>query len=275
MPLLALAIPFAQSSSASYESNPHTDRHEIAIDMEKIKNQPLDSPSASLVAKLPEAHFRRTVFECHPIPVNKYFDNLLAELVTPQNECSARQYTSNAELRKALGDLMTFHPAAGSLSVEARIRAVGFPSLLRDEPEYLPGTLSALTFDIGAHSIEIGRFEFPQLNVPGEAEFLFAGESELAFLHEGNPNAPRIREEHAAILGFHYRAAGMRGHTTLPPAGYALAATDDTHLSDFTAQLARCRQRTDLGRLPRSVDARNYNWPNPLDTMQNGPCVIQ
>ena len=65
MPLLALAIPFAQSSSASYESTPHTDRHEIAIDMEKIKNQPLDSPSASLVAKLPEAHFRRTVFESH------------------------------------------------------------------------------------------------------------------------------------------------------------------------------------------------------------------
>jgi len=274
MPLLALAIPYAQSSPVTYEIDTHANRHEVSIDMEKIQNQPHDLPSASSVARLPDAHFRRAVFECHPIPVNHYFDNLLAELVTPRDECSARPYTSNAELRKALGDLMTFHPAGGSLSVEARIRAVGLPSLLSDEPEYLPGTLSALTFDIGAHGIEIGRFKFPQLRTPGEAEFLLVGESELAFLHEGNPYAPRIREEHAAILGFHYRAAGMRGHTTLPPAGYALASTDATHLSDFTAQLARCRQRNDLSRLPRAADDRNYYKHNPMDAMQNGPCVI-
>lgn len=273
MPFLTMALTYAQSISVSYEIDARANRHEIAIDMENIENQPRARQPASSEAKLDVAHFRRATFKCHPVSVNDYFNHVLAELVTPQSECASRRYASNAELRKVLGDLLTFHPAAGTVSVNARIKEMGLPSLLRDEPDYLPGTLSALTYDVGSHSIDIGRFAFPALGATDEAAFLFAGESELAFLHEGNPHASRIREDHAQILGFHYRAAGMRGHTTLPPAGYAPATQDDTTLSDFTAQLARCRQRPDLGRSPRSSDSRDIHH-DPLDMMQNGPCSI-
>ncbi|MDM8358661.1 hypothetical protein [Pandoraea communis] len=273
MPFLAIAIPYAQFNPVSYEIDARANRHEIVIDMENIANQPRASQPTSSEAKLDVAHFRRATFQCHPVPVNDYFDNVLAELVTPQSECGTRRYASNAELRKVLGELLTLHPAAGTISVDARIKAMGLPSLLRDDPEYLPGTLSALSYDVGAHSIDIGRFTFPALDTVDEAAFLFAGESELAFLHEGNPHASRIREDHAQILGFHYRAAGMRGQTTLPPAGYAPATQDETTLNDFTAQLARCRQRSDLGRSPRSSDNR-YTHHNPRDPMQNGPCSI-
>ncbi len=273
MPFLSLAIPYAQLNAASHVSHDVAApavRHEIAIDMEKIENQSYASP---LVSKPQDTHFRRAVFQCNPIPVNDYFDNALAELVTPQSQCGERRYATNADLRAALGEILAFHPGAGTLSIEARIKALSLPSLLRDHPDYLPGTLTALSYDVGAHSIDIGRFTFPEPDTVEEAAFLFAGESELAFLHEDNPHACRIREDHATILGFHYRAAGMRGHTTLPPAGYALAAKDDTTLSDFTAQLTRCRKRNDLVRALRSTDGRNAQH-NPLDLMQTGPCVI-
>ncbi|VVE88769.1 hypothetical protein PBR20603_02728 [Pandoraea bronchicola] len=273
MPSVSLAIPSAQSHPVSYGVHAPADRHEIAIDMQQIRNQPHALPPESSVAKRQNAHFHRAVFQRNPIPINDYFVNVLAELVTPKSKCGARQFPNNAELRAALSEILTFHPAAGKLSIEAHIKSLGLPSLLRNEPKYVPGTLTALTYDVGAHSIDIGRFTFPELDSVQEAAFLFAGESELAFLHEGNPHASKVREDHATVLGFHYRAAGMRGHTTLPPAGYALSAQDETHLCDFTAQLARCRKRNDLGRSPRSAGARNAT-PNPLDMMQNGPCVI-
>lgn len=273
MPFLALAIPYAQSNPVSYEIDARTHRHEIAIDIEKIENQTHAWKPTSQAAKRSNAPLQRATFACRTIPANDYFDNVLAELVTPLRECGAPRYADNAELRKTLGDLLTFHPDGARLSVDARIRELGLPSLLRDDPAYLPGTLSALTYDVGAHSVDIGRFTFPELDIAQEAAFLFAGESELAFLHEGNPHASLIRKDHSAILAFHYRAAGMRGHTTLPPDGYALAIQDDTTLCDFTSQLARCQQQTDLSRSPRSVENRHTRH-NPLDLMQNGMCVI-
>lgn len=218
------------------------------------------------------ARLDRAAYTCRVIPVRDYFDSVLAELITPHSACGTGRFTSNAELRKALSELLTLHPEGSEVSVDTRVKEMGLPSLLLDDPAYLPGTLTALSYDVGAHSVEIGRFTFPELDEVQEAAFLFAGESELAYLHEGNPHAPRVRETYAAILGFHYRAAGMRGHTTLPPAGNTLAAKDDTTLADFTAQLARCRQRSDLGRLPRSSDP--HPRYDPLDLMQNGPCVI-
>lgn len=285
MPFLAFAIPYTHSLAHSPTHSPThpvgtshdvgggAAPNEVAIDMQQIRNQPHPAPPTANKPSLSEAHFRRTAFKCQPVTVNDYFDNALAELVTPQTECGARRYSSNADLRAALGEILTFHPAAGAFSVEARIKALNLRSLLRDDPGYLPGTLTALCHDVGAHSIALGRFEFQHVDQPGEVEFLFAGESELAFLHEGNPYAPRIRADHAAILDFHYRAAGMRGHTKLPPAGYAHAAKDETHLADFTAQLGRCRQRADLARPPRATAAQRPIY-NPLDQMQNGPCTI-
>lgn len=273
MPFLALAIPYAQSNPASYAIDAHANRHEIAIDIEKIVNQTHAWKPASQAAKRSNAHLPGAAVTYRTIPANDYFDNVLAELVTPLGECGAPQYPTNAELRKTLGDLLTLHPDGASVSVDARIKALGLPSLLRDDPAYLPGTLSALTYDVGAHSIDIGRFTFPELDIAQEAAFLFAGERELAFLHEGNPHASLIRKDHSAILAFHYRAAGMRGHTTLPPDEYALAIQDDTTLCDFTSQVARCHQRTDLGRSPRSVEDRHTRH-DPLDLMQNSVCAI-
>ncbi|MFJ2993926.1 hypothetical protein [Pandoraea sp. NPDC087047] len=223
----------------------------MVIDIQEIKNQ-LHSPlTTSTDVKRPSEPFRNTAFECRPVPVSTYFDNVLAELITPQSDCAARQYASNAELRDALREMLTLHPQGREFSLKSHIESLSLPSLLHDEPDYLPGTLAALSLDIGAHAVKIGRIRFPEFEILGEAEFLFAGESELAFLHENNLHAPRIREDHASILAFHYRAAGMKGHTTLPPAGYVNAAQDETHLSDFTAQLARCRHRDNSGRVER------------------------
>ena len=276
MPFLALAIPYTHSITHPVGVLHDVDRgaipNEVVLDMPQIRNQPHSAPPPENKPSLSEAHFRRAAFKCRLVTANDYFDNALAELVTPPTECGARRYSSNADLRAALGEIMTFHPTAGAFCVEARIKALNLRSLLRDDPGYLPGTLTALCHDVGAHSIALGRFEFQQVDRPGEVEFLFAGESELAFLHEGNPHAPRIREDHAAILDFHYRAAGVRGHTTLPPTGFAHAAKDETHLEDFTAQLSRCRQRIDLGRPPRATGNRPIH--NPLDLMQNGACTI-
>ncbi|QBC32601.1 hypothetical protein [Pandoraea sp. XY-2] len=273
MPFLALAIPYAQSNPISYAFDARANRHEIAIDIEKIENQSHAWQPTSQAAKRSNAHFHGAAFTCRTMPVNDYFDDVLAELITPLGACGTPRHPNNAELRKTLGDLLTLHPDGAEVSVDARISELGLPSLLRDDPAYLPGTLNALTFDVGGHSIDIGRFTFPEPDIEQEAAFLFAGESELAFLHEGNPYAARIREDHSAILAFHYRAAGMRGYTTLPPGGYALAIQDDTTLCDFTSQLARCQKQTDPSRSPRSVEDRNTRY-DPLDLMQNGGCVI-
>ncbi|VVD82682.1 hypothetical protein [Pandoraea anhela] len=273
MPFLALAIPHARanapspSADATNTTNAGARRHEVVIDMQEIRNQLPQRDAGAQTATSPFETFRR-VFECRLIPVNAYFDHALAEFVTPRSECAPRAYASNAELRTALTEILRFHPHGRALDVQAQLVAAGLPSLLRDEPDYLPGTLSALRYDIGANSVRIGRFEFPGSEPPGQAEYLFAGESELAFLHEGNRHAPRVRRDHASILDFHYRAVGMRAHTALPPVGYANAAQDETQLSDFTAQLARCRHRDDPGRTSRNSASRPHAF-SPLDTRQN------
>ena len=275
MPFLALVAHRAHANSLI--SNPQTtdtQQNEFIVDMQGIGNPLHSTQFAASGVRQSVEHFQKAVFECRPVPVNTYFDNVLAELVTPTAACADRRYASNAQLRGALSEVLALHPQADELSLNARIKALGLPSLLRDEANYLPGSLTALCHDIGAHAVKIGRIDFPDVEVPGEAEFLFAGESELAFLHEHTPHAPRIREDHASILDFHYRAAGMTGHTSLPPAGYVNAAHDNTHLADFTAHLARCRQRTDLARSDRASESRTRYF-SPPDAMQTGPfCTL-
>ncbi|UVA78244.1 hypothetical protein [Pandoraea commovens] len=218
----------------------------------------------------------RRVFGCQPTPVDKYLADALAGFITPRGECAPRTFASNAALRAELAEMLALHPDGEGVSVAKRIEALGFPSLLRDDdPKYLPGTLGAMRYDVGANAIRLGRFKLPQTDPYSKAAaFRFAGECELAHLRKGDPVAPLVREDHASILDFHYRAAGMRGHTALPPTGYINAAQDETHLSDFTAHLTRCRR---LERPSRSILASRLRvYPvSPLDTMQTGPaCVI-
>jgi len=217
----------------------------------------------------------RRVFGCQPTPLDKYLANALAEFITPRGECAPRKFASNAALRAELAEMLVLHPDGEGVSVAKRIEALGFPSLLRDDdPKYLPGTLGAMRYDVGANAIRLGRFKLPETAPYSKAAaYRFAGECELAHLRQGDPVAPLVREDHATILDFHYRAAGMRGHTALPPTGYVNAGQDETHLSDFTAQLARCRR---LERPARSILASRFHmYPvSPLDTMQTGPCVI-
>ncbi|VVE32309.1 hypothetical protein PAQ31011_03734 [Pandoraea aquatica] len=216
----------------------------------------------------------RRAFGCQPTPVDKYLANALAEFITPRGECAPRTFASNAALRAELAEMLALHPDGEGVSVAKRIEALGYPSLLRDDPTYLPGTLGAMRYDVGANAIRLGRFKLPETDPYSKAAaFRFAGECELAHLRQGDPVAPLVREDHASILDFHYRAAGMRGHTALPPTGYVNAGQDETHLSDFTAHLTRCRR---LGRPARSILASGSRvYPvSPLDTMQTGPCVI-
>ncbi|WP_242559358.1 MULTISPECIES: hypothetical protein [Pandoraea] len=271
MPFLALAIPQTRANALTVPIEADGQRHEVVIDMQEIRNQLPERPQFDPVAPMPVSPFSsfRPTFECRPIPVGEYFERALAELVTPRSTCVLSAYASNAELRTALAEILQFHPHGKALAVPSHILAAGLPSLLRDEPEYLPGTLSALSYDVGANSVRIGRMEFLGVDHPGEAEYLFAGESELAFLHEGNRYASRIRQDHAPILAFHYRAAGMPGHTALPPMGYVDATRDQTQLSDFTAQLARCRHRDTSGRATRHSASRQQAL-SPLDAGQNG-----
>lgn len=271
MPLLTLAIPYARTSHhvASPTSSVTAGADDIAIDMQQLKNQvPRNAPQAREGAA-PLDTFRR-VFECRLIPVNEYFDHALAEFVTPPSECAPRAYGSNAALRASLTEVLRFHPHGRTLSLDNQILGAGLPSLLRDETEYMPGTLAALRYDVGANSIKIGRFQFHDAQPPCEAEFLIAGDAELAFLQEGNPHASRVREDHASILDFHYRAAGMKGHTALPPTGSVNVTQDQTQLSDFTAQLARCHRLDEHIRTTRATNSGRYPAPDALDMMQNG-----
>ncbi|AKC71641.1 hypothetical protein MB84_22585 [Pandoraea oxalativorans] len=217
----------------------------------------------------------RRAYGCQPTPVGDYFAHALAEFVTPRGECAPRTFASNAVLRTELADMLALHPDGEGVSVAAQIEALGLPSLLLDDLKYLPGTLDAMRYDVGANAIRLGRFKFPETDTYGKAAaFRFAGECELAHLREGDPVAPLVREDHASILDFHYRAAGMRGHTALPPTGYVNAVQDETQLSDFTAHLTRCRRLARSGRSILMVNKWGVYPVSPLDTMQTGPCVI-
>lgn len=228
--------------------------------------------TAPSTAPTPLDRFRKTVYRCQAVPVSDYFERALATLVTPVGACAAEDRASNAELRAMLRDILALHPNAAELDVDGYLRTLGLASLLRDEPEFRPGGFRALCHDMGLRSVAFGRFAFPDLDAPGDAELLFAGQSELAFLHEGNPCAARIRRDHAPVLAFHYRAAGMEGHTALPPIGLSLTDVDDTTLSDFTAQLVRCGARGEPQRARRAV--RPGRLDAAIDPMQTGPCTL-
>lgn len=282
MPLLSFAIPMVRSGAPlPFASNPPESavgRDDFIIDIGVIKNQIRPMPLTPHETKSPierghMEHFRKAMFECRPTPIGAYFDNVLAELVTPKASSCIPTYDTNAALRTALKEILSLHPDAGDFSLKQHIGTLSLPSLLRDGPEYTPGTLTALCHDVGAHSVAIGRIRFTSPETPGDRELHFAGESELAFLHEGNPHAATIQEDHASILEFHYRAAGMKGDAFLQGGHDVGAVKNIGQLSDFTAHLARCRQRTDLVRGTRHRREAPTYW-NPLDKMQTGPCVI-
>ncbi|MFK0377479.1 hypothetical protein [Pandoraea sp. NPDC090278] len=275
VPSAAIEMQAVRNIDASATSRAKHAPPSTAIEMQEVDN------TASLTDKeLPTRQgvasdkSTRRAFGCQPTPVDTYVANALAEFVTPRGECAPRTFASNAALRTELADMLALHPDGEGVSVAAQLEALGLPSLLVDDRKYLPGTLDAMRYDVGANAIRLGRFKFSEIDAYGKAAaFRFAGECELAHLHKGDPVAALVREDHASILDFHYRAAGMRGHTALPPTGYVKAGQDETQLSDFTAHLTRCRR---LGPPLRSIRASGLRvYPvSPLDTMQTGPCVI-
>lgn len=187
----------------------------------------------SIRNRLPEGHAVRTASlakksqavptetPCRAVHLNDYMHNVLAALVTPKEGCPSRRYTRNAELRHSVATALALHPEGGTALLEARLKSLGLPSLLRDEPQYLPGTLEALRYDVGARIVAIGRSELPDLadvDAPGDGALHEAGARELAYLDSDSPHAAEVLRDHKRILDFHYGAAGVNSfeaHETL------------------------------------------------------------
>lgn len=152
--------------------------------------------------------------------MNDYMHNVLAALVTPKEGCPSRRYTRNAELRDSVATALALHPEGGTALLEARLKSLGLPSLLRDEPQYLPGTLEALRYDVGAQIVAIGRSELPDLadvDTPGDAALHEAGARELSYLDSDSPHAAEVLRDHKRILDFHYGAAGVNSFEAYEP----------------------------------------------------------
>lgn len=184
----------------------------------------------SIRNRLPEGHAVRTASlakksqavatetRCRAMHVNDYMHNVLVALVTPKEGCPSRRYTRNAELRHSVATALALHPEGGTALLEARLKSLGLPSLLRDEPQYLPGTLEALRYDVGAQIVAIGRSELPDLadvDAPGDGALHEAGARELAYLDSDSPHAAEVLHDHKRILDFHYGAAGVNSFEAL------------------------------------------------------------
>lgn len=174
--------------------------------------------------RLPEGHAIRiaplamkseaiaTETPCQGVHLDDYMRNVLAALVTPKEGCPSRRYARNAELRHSVATALALHPEGGESLLEARLKSLGLPSLLRDEPQYLPGTLEALRYDVGAQIVAIGRSELPDLadvDMPGDDALHEAGARELSYLDSDSPHAAQVLRDHRRILDFHYGAAGV------------------------------------------------------------------
>ncbi|AKC71642.2 hypothetical protein [Pandoraea oxalativorans] len=149
---------------------------------------------------------------CQGVHVNDYMHNVLAALVTPKEGCPSRRYARNAELRHSVATALALHPEGGTALLEARLKSLGLPSLLRDEPQYLPGTLEALRYDVGAQIVAIGQSALPDLadvDTPGDGALHEAGARELSYLDSDSPHAEEVLRDHRRILDFHYGAAGV------------------------------------------------------------------
>lgn len=181
---------------------------------------------------------------CRTMEVNDYVRNVLTTLVTPKEGCPSRRYARNAELLESVANALALHPQGGEALLEARIRAIGLPSLLRDDPEYLPGTLHALRFDVGSRIVAIGRSELPDLaeaQAPDDLALHVAGARELSYLDSENPSAAQVVRDHRQILDFHYRAAGAAAPVSITGPSPDPSA-HERHIADFIVHLKRCRQ---------------------------------
>ncbi|VVE25427.1 hypothetical protein PIN31115_03361 [Pandoraea iniqua] len=215
----------------------------LATDLRSMTNAlPASGAGPSLSLRATD-RFRLGVIECKPVPVERYVRNALTELLTPRDGCPNACVPDNAQLREMLATILTLHPQGDATSLERVIGQIGLPSLLRDDPEYTPGTLNALRYDVGAHAVASGVFSVSE-GEPSEAELLDFGASELMFLDSLNEYRHDVASAHAAIIDFHYGAAGMAGHgarenreTRITPAMM--------QISDFKRHLATCQQRRD------------------------------
>ncbi|VVD82653.1 hypothetical protein [Pandoraea anhela] len=227
---------------------------------------------------------------CRGVHVDDYTHNVLTALVTPKDGCPSRRYARNAELRNSVATALALHPQGGDALLEAWLKALGLPSLLRDEPQYLPGTLAALRYDVGSRIVAIGRSQFPdlaQLDAPGDFALHAAGARELSYLDGESPHAAQVAHDHKRILDFHYGAAGVSTWQSLPGAerlhdsregldrraghdvngsgehsaagatGTARAPTHEARRIDaFIAHLERCRQRVEPQRIRSKARGR-------------------
>ncbi|AJP58314.1 hypothetical protein UC34_17800 [Pandoraea vervacti] len=212
--------------------------------------------------------------ECRSVHVDDFTHNVLTALVTPQDGCASRRYTRNADLRTSVAIALALHPDDGDALLEARLKALGLPSLLRDEPQYRPGTLEALRYDVGSRIVAIGRSKLPDLanlGAPDDLALHAAGERELSYLNGESPHAAQVALDHKRILDFHYGAAGV---TTWEKQDrefhdgdvkHVKRASDNSRgahegpeprIGTFIEHLARCQQRVEPTRTPTRAKGR-------------------
>lgn len=212
---------------------------------------PVPSNSEPLSASTIE-HFQRSAIRCELVPVKKYFFEALMELVGTTGECPKPCLASNAQLRRALVEVLALHPEGDTISVDAMLKDSA-PSLLLDDPSYSPGTLKALRYDMGVNALKQGLFSMSG-EAPAEEDFLFFGESEMMFLKDGNQYRNEVARRHSTVIGFHYTAAGMPGYT-LQPGMLRRHSSSLGRIEDFVDHLAACRQRRDSPTEGRSPSA--------------------
>ncbi|AKM29596.3 hypothetical protein AB870_04830 [Pandoraea faecigallinarum] len=191
--------------------------------------------------------------ECGAVQVDDYMHDVLAALVTPQDGSPSRRYTRNADLRASVATALALHPDGGDALLEARLKALGLPSLLRDESQYLPGTLEALRYDVGSRIVAIERSRLPDLadlEAPGDAALHAAGARELAYLDAGHPHAAQVALDHKRILDFHYRAAGATTWERLPgsrsPVDRESRGTHESNESEESGEDRQSRERNGI-----------------------------
>jgi len=180
------------------------------------------------------------------------------ELVGTTGECPKPCLASNAQLRRALVEVLALHPQGDTISVETMLKDSA-PSLLLDDPSYSPGTLKALRYDIGVNAEKQGLFSMSG-EAPAEEDFLFFGESEMMFLKDGNQYRNEVARRHSTVIGFHYTAAGMPGYT-LQPGMLRRHSSSLGRIEDFVDHLAACRQRRDAPSVTVPAEGRSPSTP--------------
>lgn len=208
LPSLSLAPAVALPSHFVF--NPQIAEPPLHSDLQTMANIRPELPQAGTLSASATHHFRKGVVECKPVPVEHFMRNALMDLLAPRDGCLNDCFPSNAKLREALAEILVLHPQGGETTLERVIQQLGVPSLLLDSPEYEPGNLAALAYDVGVHAAAQGLYSV-SVGEPGEYELLDFGVSELRFLESDNDNRHDVARTHVAILDFHFGVAGMPG----------------------------------------------------------------